>query len=377
MITLITGTPGSGKTLYTVASILPQYAGRPLYVDGIPDLLISHEQPLGPLDTFEGQIKTTDQALTHTNNGQHYHWGHWLPDNGVLVVDEAQRIWRPRASSAKVPPGVVELETHRHRGADIVLITQHPNLLDQNIRRLVGRHLHVRRVWGLNRALVYEWDQATDPGRVSTATKSMWPYPKKAFALYKSASVHTSRGQKPPFMLWLAIAMLVALPIGGYYGYQRIQAKINPMAAVQTKPASNQPGAPGNHASTQQQPVEPVHPLIAFTPRFPDDPASAPAFDGMHQVAAAPRIANCIASKSRCICYTQQATRIEISEDKCRRTASGLEFDPYQQDNIPAQTIQAQQVQQPQHDPQQPAPGDSPSPPSGPPSRYEGVVNLT
>lgn len=350
MITLITGTPGSGKTLYTVASILPQYAGRPLFVDGIPDLLVDHE-PSEKTDT----------------------WHDWLPDNAVLVVDECQRVWRPRASSAVVPPAVQAMETHRHRGADIVLITQHPNLLDQNIRRLVGRHLHVRRVWGLNRALVYEWDQATDPGRVSTATKSMWPYPKKAFGLYKSASVHTARGQKPPFMLWLAIALILAFPVGGYYAYNRIQAKINPMAIDQTK-ATTQPGAPGNHAFTPSEPFEPVHPLIAFTPRFPDDPASAPAFDGMHQVASSPRIANCIASKSRCICYTQQATRIEISDEKCRRISSGLEFNPYQQDSIPAQSIQAQQPQQNQ---QPTAPVEPPPLPSGSPSKYEGVVNLT
>jgi zona occludens toxin len=329
MITLITGTPGAGKTLLAVAEELPKFGDRPLFVDGIPDLTVSHEPAPDPNT-----------------------WHEWLPDNGVLVIDEVQRIWRPRANGSKVPPAIEALETHRHRGADLVLITQHPNLLDQNVRRLVGRHLHVRRVWGLKRSLVYEWDQATDPGRTSTAQKRMWSYPTQAFSLYKSATIHTARGQRPPLLLFIALAALVGLPAAGYYTYQRIQSK-----TVPSEHAAPAPGpftglrTPGSPAAAL--PFEFENPIISFTPVYPDIPHSAPAYAGLVKVAAAPRIDSCVASRSRCICYTQQATRLQISEDLCRRVAAGEQFDPYR----PDQVHQVEQI---------PIPGQQVEPPEDP-----------
>ncbi|MBK6279115.1 MAG: hypothetical protein IPF57_13690 [Gammaproteobacteria bacterium] len=93
MITLITGTPGAGKTAWIVAELL-KIQGRALYVDGIPELQISHEVA-GPLDD----------------------WMTWAPDGALIVVDECQRIWRPRGTGSKVPESVSALETHRHRGS--------------------------------------------------------------------------------------------------------------------------------------------------------------------------------------------------------------------------------------------------------------------
>src|SRR5690606_3202457 len=85
-----------------------------------------------------------------------------LPPNSIMVIDECQRHFRPRANGSVVPPCIAEMETHRHLGIDLVLITQHPMLLDQNIRRLCGLHFHVVRKWGTHAATVHEWPNIKD-----------------------------------------------------------------------------------------------------------------------------------------------------------------------------------------------------------------------
>lgn len=73
-------------------------------------------------------------------------------------------------------------------------------------------------------------------------------------------------------------------------------------------------------------------------------------FQVSYQVVEKPRLAGCIASKSTCSCYTQQATKIELSQSDCRRYISGdRPFDYFtqqqQQNHIPTTQPQMQQPQ--------------------------------
>lgn len=180
MMTLITGKPGSGKTACTVDMLMSgEFQGRPVYVDGIPNLKIEH------FDTTEEQ---------RVDN-----WHEWLPDGAVMVIDEAQRIMRPRPVGSKVPPFVQAFEVHRHRGADFVIITQHPNLIDSNVRRLIGRHIDIRTT-ALGRYL-HEWPEAKDPDSAAernVAAKRKFTLPKKTFDQYKSATVHVKQKHRLP-----------------------------------------------------------------------------------------------------------------------------------------------------------------------------------
>ena len=85
MLYLLTGVPGSGKTLKVVSMLAKQkdFMNRPLYVDGILDLKIPHEE------IPEGESIQT--------------WQKWAPPGAIIVVDECQRIFRPRPSGSKVP----------------------------------------------------------------------------------------------------------------------------------------------------------------------------------------------------------------------------------------------------------------------------------
>lgn len=316
MITLITGTPGAGKTLYTVAEELPKFGNRPLFVDGIPELTIPHLVPAGDLDR----------------------WHEWIPDGAVLVIDEVQRVWRPRGTGSAVPAGVAALETHRHKGVDIVLITQHPNLLDANVRRLIGRHLHVRRVFGWKRAIVYEWDAATDPARVATAIKRSWKYPKKAFSSYKSASEHTARGQRVPLAFVIAALGVVAVPVAFWFAGERtvgkwFGAKDAAPVALATEPATAQRNA-GPLDALPALPATPARLIEATTPTDPHNPLSAPLYAAVVPPVVAPEIVGCIASRKSCACYSQQSTPVWLPDGQCRDRAAGKYFDPYRQNAV-------------------------------------------
>lgn len=303
MITLITGTPGAGKTLYAVAELLGgEYAGRPLYVDGIPELLLDHEIAQDPLD-----------------------WQDWIPQgkDAVLVVDECQRVWRPRHYGKEVPPSVSAMETHRHMGVDVVLITQHPNLLDSNVRRLVGRHIHVRRLWGMSRTMVYEWDGATDPQRTSTAIARQWKYPKKAFNWYKSATAHTARKQRMPASIWLFAIAFLGVPICAYLGYQtffsRFSADDTVTAAIAPAlgDANGLPVAPP--APGKLEPVEKEFNALDLIPRDQRFAYSAPVYDHLTEVVAFPKLRACIhmPEKDTCTCYSQQGTDLQVPHSTC------------------------------------------------------------
>lgn len=203
MITLITGVPGSGKTLYTVwlAEKLAR-SGRRVLVDGIRDLAIDHVQ--------------VDEAWVRN-------WHNNVQPNDVVIVDEVQRYWPPVSVSTKPTEDIEKLHVHRHLGVDFIVITQHPNRMNKVIRDLVGRHVHVRRMLGLQKAMLYEWDSARNPqGNLKDAVKTWWSYPKNVFALYTSAELHTKPKAVVPKALFVIPVALLAFAVLAWKGYHSV-----------------------------------------------------------------------------------------------------------------------------------------------------------
>ncbi|WP_153137110.1 zonular occludens toxin domain-containing protein [Paraburkholderia agricolaris] len=193
MIHLITGVPGSGKTLYTVWWLQKEVAaGRRLVVNGVKDLLLDHE--------------LVDDDWVRD-------WHNRCQQNDIVLVDEVQRIWPPVSSSVKPTEDIEQLHVHRHRGVDFVVITQHPNRMNKTVRDLVGRHVHVRKLFGLSRAMLYQWDMAHNPNSgFRDAVKTMWAYPKSVYKLYTSAEMHTKpKAVIPKALFVLPIAAVVAM----------------------------------------------------------------------------------------------------------------------------------------------------------------------
>ncbi|KWE52463.1 zonular occludens toxin domain-containing protein [Burkholderia sp. MSMB2157WGS] len=202
-ITLVTGVPGSGKTLWAVQSLLKEIkAGRRIVANGIKGLAIDHE--------------LWDDDMVRE-------WYKHCQPNDVIVIDEVQRIWPPVSASVKATEDIEKLHVHRHFGVDIVVITQHPNRMNKTIRDLVGHHVHVRRLFGGRRAMLYEWDSAHNPNSgFRDAVKHVWSYPKKVFELYTSAELHTkSKVVIPRALFILPIALICAVGLA-YVGFKGV-----------------------------------------------------------------------------------------------------------------------------------------------------------
>ena len=239
-VILVTGQPGSGKTAHVVDLLAhdEQFNGRPIFVMGIPDLTLSVIQapPVDQWVEYRQSPEDPNLELAYFT----------FPENSLVVLDEAQRVYRPRPVGSKVPGEVAAFETHRHLGIDFISISQHAGLIDSNIRKLVGRHIRIR-VTALGRYR-YEWTELGDPESYSSrelAARQKYVLPKRAFGLYKSSELHTKIKAEIPFFVWIfLVATMSAISLGGWAVY-RVKQRTNPEPETKLVTAAPAPTAPG------------------------------------------------------------------------------------------------------------------------------------
>jgi len=282
MLTLITGVPGSGKTLYAV-SLIHEYlkSGRQVFTD-IEGINIIGVQ-LAPEDWRE------------------------CPDGAVVVYDECQQRYGPDGAGRSGRSDIQDLEVHRHRGFDIVLITQHPKLLHAHIRRLIGRHHHVFRMYGGQTAKIFTRDGQIDidkPSQLKDQDSIVWTYPTQYFDQYKSATLHTHKRKLPAWLKRSAIAMLIFVAISGALMYKASDFFPGNYAT---------PAKAAQAAAPERAVASPTQPL-----------ASAPVY----------AVSGCMSSARACRCYGSQGEPlIEMDEASCRAYIRHPLYQPIQLSN--------------------------------------------
>jgi zona occludens toxin len=296
MITLITGQPGAGKTLFALQFVreLAAKEGRPVHFSGIKDLRLPWLELANPEDWYQ------------------------VPQGSIVVVDEAQRIFRPRGAGAVVPRHVSELETHRHQGIDLFIITQHPMLVDTNVRRLVGRHFHVVRSFGLKRATVHEWNAAKEQCDKSRedSVRHEWSYPQDLFAAYHSAEVHTHKARVPArVFILLSLPLLLAGLVWVVAKWWEKSGSVRP----DKPPAAKATATAVESSRTSTGKLSTSDWIAAQRPRVEGLAYTAPVYDDVTKPARAPYPAACLASKVRCRCYSEQGTGLDMPHALCRQ----------------------------------------------------------
>ena len=302
MINLVTGLPGSGKTLYTIATVKEksEKENRPVFYSGINELILPWQQ-----------IEADK-------------W-HECPAGAIIVIDECQGLFRPRGNGSKVPEYESKLETHRHNGHDLYLITQHPMLISANVRRLTERHSHICRRFGLQRSTILQFESCKDQplAKVEGAQRLEWSYPKDVFSYYKSAEVHTVK-RRIPMMFWMMflVPVLVGLCIWYFINSHYKDGKVIITPGQKELSTQTSGGAVPGQTRDKTRVMSQKEYLEANTPRIEGLAYTAPIYDEVTKPTRAPVPVGAIVSKKGCKAYTDQGTPLEMPQELCRQIAS-------------------------------------------------------
>ncbi|WP_151780155.1 zonular occludens toxin domain-containing protein [Acinetobacter bereziniae] len=214
-VKLLTGATGDGKTHLAVKWILEAVAeGRPVFtnIKGI------NEEGFEPIPGVEPIPKNSkgelDWQLCPEADAE-------LGIKGSLVIyDETQKqrdnndyryfAWKGREKLSERAV-ISELDEHRHRGYDIVFITQEPNLLHLHLLGFVKEHYHCARPMNKQASQVALWRAwQTKPNSDAAVARAEdvfeVPFYKNIFKHYKSTEMVTDKKLRiPKYIKKLAI----------------------------------------------------------------------------------------------------------------------------------------------------------------------------
>lgn len=342
MITLITGGPGTGKTAWLLSQLVELRKREPeklLYIHGIRNLRgMPHEQifcrsqlcDICRAQDSEIQVKQgSDNPPKFVEN-----WTDWKESGALIIVDEVQRIWRPASGGAPPAEAISALETHRHYGLDFWLISQGPHLFHNFIRLLVGRHVHLVAKWSGRKE--YEWPECKQDVQSRTdAVERVYTLPKHVYGMYDSAEVHTKQEKRKPLSFYASIVALIVAVVAVSAIVYRINNRNNP---IQKK---NEAGV-GGGAAVAGSPSAPVESKLApktadqiadlMIPVIEGLPWTAPIYKELAKPVSMPVLAGCVQSKTRCSCYSQQATIIDVDVSVCQAYVAHLPFNQFRPD---------------------------------------------
>jgi zona occludens toxin len=338
-IELITGLPGNAKTLHALRLVIDRAAAenRPVFYAHMKQLVLDDPRLKGTSWTEIDATKWMD-----------------CPSGSLIFIDEAQKVFRSRSLGAIPPLHVTELEEHRHRGIDFVMLTQHPSLVDPAVRKLTQTHKHMVRIWGMEASTVHRWDAVRDncdkPSARKDSEKVRWVFDKSLYGLYHSADQHTMKRQLPMRLKLLMLVPLI-LAASGWVVYQKLGHKPEPALVGAASPApagkarASLPAV--GSASAAALPLAVTDPLadakayVAMrTPRVEGLPQTAPRYDQLTVPVRVPVPAMCVqigdvrkrGGDVKCKCYSQQGTPMDVQFNMCIEFARNGYFQDFDAD---------------------------------------------
>lgn len=334
-IELITGLPGNAKTLHALQTLIKRAKDeqRPVYYDGLKEFKADDPRLLG----------TTWIEFDSST------WHETVPSGALILIDEAQKIFRARNMGATPPKYVTELEEHRHRGVDFVMITQHPRLIDPAVRVLTQTHKHMVRVHGFEVSTVHKWEsikeQCDKPSSRKDSEKLRWAFAKDLYGIYKSADEHTIKRTIPARVKLLIGLLIVFIALAAYF-VKFMKAKVagpelsTPATVVGQAPGQVNVDQVMDNRPRSERPVDPLEDIKDYawreTPRVTGLPHTAPKYDQITVPVRAPVPAMCIQIGSvrsekgiDCRCWSQQATKMEVEFNMCMQFARDGRFQDF------------------------------------------------
>lgn len=310
MLYLVTGTPGSGKTLNTIKFVAEgkQFENREVFYFGIRDL-------------------SPDLGWTELTEEQAYKW-HDLPSNSVIIFDEAYNVFPTKHGAQGTPDHVKKLAVHRHKGFDIFLICQKVSgQLDAFVRGLINRHQHYARIMGSLNINRFTWDVCQQNPDSASARKDanidQFRMDKKYFGVYHSADEHTHT-LSVPWKRIVFLFVLIGLLVFAVKAFLSYFDRGEPEAIKQDLPGQ----LSGQFYQAQPGKDEPSFSELV-TPEVPGIPWSAPMYrERFTDVQDWPKPAACLRNESRgCRCFTQQGSPLDVPDMMCNQIVEKGWFD--------------------------------------------------
>lgn len=317
MMILISGQPGNGKTLRALALAEAEYNRN------MEAVKAGREEPR--------QFFANIAGATYPDNPDAFPWmqpmpdhNDWreLPDGSFVIYDEAhsdgntqglERYGLLFPSTGKPgesdDPRIRAMSTHRHRGFDLVFVTQWPNKIHHNVRTLVGKHIHMNRAMGLAAAGVLAWTRVQsdpyDEKQRDKAEEEIWHFPKGVYKRYRSATLHTATYKfKVPKKLIgaLSTAAMIVLVMGLLWVFVFDPNKDREEEAAQEAPIAQAPAGAGGAPA----------PLPGGVVQVSTEPPVAPA-----ELPELPTPAGCMVGVRGCSCWGRDGRKIPQDEAMC------------------------------------------------------------
>lgn len=373
---LVTGKKGSGKSHFVTSQI--KYI-----VDNYPEHKIYADIDGLSIDGVEQSPQDWQTA----------------EKNSTIVYDEAQRLSWCDNSSTKInsDPRVREMTMIRHENKNIVLITQDPTFIHSALRKLVDVHYHFSHPFkdGKPKCFVFHGAMSTidDKGYYKAHAVEEFTYhlDKDTAKLYKSVDDDAQHDQKkkyPKKIIWMIIfavlLVLLAIPLGIYgiktvFGFifssqersmeimhgkpqektEQTESKVSDgVQSAMTNGITSATSASALSDMSQRcrlpeyvQTTECIQWFDSVAYSSADKPIQYDInnphdFDTSqyrYEIRDVPIIAGCaIDPNNKCTCYTQQMTKLKISNKDCRRYVAGDKpFNPFYERNQVQDTSQA------------------------------------
>lgn len=301
MITLLTGVPGSGKTLFAV-ELAEKYLkeGRDVFSD---------------IDGYESSLKAPED------------WRN-CPPGSVVFYDECQKRFPAVGRGRSRDEVITAMEEHRHLGVDLVLISQRPGKIHHDVRGVVGLHHHFLRVYGLERAKIFTRDcliaDTMSSSQLRECDQRFWNFPKNLYGLYKSAEVHTHKAYMPRFVrnalivLFLIICAFLYIASDAYHFFVRDSINQSDVVSVESLPLTSSElkkidDAKSNDAKSNDFKSNDLAPLELIP--LVQSPVDR---DYLKKLSA------CVSSVYSCRCYDEDYFLIHQTSMQCLKMASSL-----------------------------------------------------
>lgn len=305
MLTLITGSLGTGKTALAV-KLLTEHS---CYPDNAVVVGVREWAGGGAFYPLKSQQNAVENQQLIESIG--------TLSGTVYLVDEAKKVWPSRIAGKPAPAFIdTHLAESRSIAQDWILTAQSPTQIDVALRRLIGRHIHLELTpLGVKYS---ESGQIREDLKFSRDESRKYSFPVESLKLYKSDDGVTDSHKKglrlPKRLIMLGGLMIFLISMIGYFMTQSslFSSFFNSQELIKEAEQTKEAGilqtplntTPKVQAARDDSIIPITHaPSIFYY--FPSDP-------GLPELAKAPRLPiSCIRSSKQCICYDQYNQRIE------------------------------------------------------------------